>query len=306
MVPQSRSLAYLLLTLAVLGWAGNWVIGRALRFDAPPVAITFWRWAIALALLVPFTFPYLRERWRLVLRSWRILVVLGLLATVLQHIPVYAGLRHTTATNGALLNAMSPIFMVFLAALVGERLNARSIVGSLISLAGVVTVVSRGDPDVLRELGLNAGDFLVLAGTLSWAGYTVCLRWWPSHLKGLPVLTVLAAVGVLATAPLYALEIASGEVLKPTAATLLGIGYMGVVATILGYICWNGSVQTVGAARAGPFMYLMLVFTPLLSIVFLGEQLHLYHVAGAALIVAGIVLTTSKRADRAGDRPVTL
>lgn len=277
----------------MLAWAGNWVVGRALRFDAPPAAITFWRWAVALALLVPFTYPYLHDRWRLILRSWKILCLLGLLATVFQHIPIYAGLRHTTATNGALLNATSPIFIVFLAALVGEKLMARSLLGCLISLAGVLTVVSRGDPELLRVLSLNAGDLWVLAGTLSWAAYTVCLRWWPAELERLPALAVLAAVGVIATAPFYALEIAGGEMLTPNTASILGIAYIGIIATVVGYIFWNGAVEKVGPARAGPFMYLMLVFTPILSIIFLGERLQLFHLAGAALIVAGIALATA-------------
>jgi drug/metabolite transporter (DMT)-like permease len=289
---EARSLPYVLLTLAVLAWAGNWVLGRALRFDVPPVAITFWRWAIALAVLLPLTWPALRGRWPVVLRSWKILVLLGVLASVLQHIPVYTGLRHTTATNGALLNATAPIFMVFLAAFVGERLSLRSVGGTLISLAGVLAVVGRGDLQVLRELDLNPGDGLVLLGTLSWAAYTVCLRWRPADLEGLPMVTVLAAIGVIATFPFYALEIASGAVLEPSAGSILGLVYMGVVATVLGYMFWNGATHEVGAARSGPFMYLMMVFTPLLSIVFLGEGLHLYHVAGAALSVAGIGLAS--------------
>jgi drug/metabolite transporter (DMT)-like permease len=291
--PQSHFVPYLLLTLAVLGWAGNWVIGRALRFDAPPVAITFWRWAIALTLLAPFTYQSLRDRWGIILRSWKILCVLGLLATVFQHIPIYAGLRHTTATNGALLNAASPIFIIFLSmALVGEKLSARGMIGIVISLGGVLAVISRGDPEALRALSLNAGDLWVLVGTLSWAAYTVCLRWRPAELDHRSLLTLLAAFGVIATGPLYALEIASGQVLTPNAASLLGIAYIGVVATVVGYIFWNGAVQQVGPARAGPFMYLMLVFTPILSIIFLGEELHLYHLVGAVLIVAGIYLTT--------------
>ena len=102
--PQWLLAPYLLLTLAVLFWAGNWVLGRALRYDAPPVAITFWRWAIAFALLAPFTYGSLHNRWPLILRSWKIVCLLGLLATVFHHIPIYTGLRHTTATNGALLN----------------------------------------------------------------------------------------------------------------------------------------------------------------------------------------------------------
>ena len=293
--PRSLLVPYLLLSLAVLSWAGNWVIGRALRFDAPPVAITFWRWAIALALLMPFTYPYLRERWKVILRSWKILCLLGLLATVCQHIPIYIGLRHTTATNGALLNATSPIFIILLSMVfVGERLSAKGLIGSVISLTGVLTVVSRGNLDVLRALELNTGDIWVLVGTLAWAGYTVCLRWRPAELDHLALLATLAAIGVIATAPLYALEIASGLTLRLNAASILGVAYIGIVATVAGYIFWNRAVQQVGPARAGPFMYLMLVFTPVLSIIFLGEGLHLYHFAGGVLIISGIYLTTGR------------
>ena len=294
---QARSfwLPYLLLTLAVLGWTGNWVIGRALRFDAPPVAITFWRWAIALMLLAPFTYAYLWENRRLILRSWKILCLLGLFSTVLQHIPVYTGLRQTTATNAALLNATSPIFIVLLSvAFTGVRLRAQAIIGILISLGGVLTVICRGDAQVLRLFTLNAGELWVLLGTLSWGCYTVCLRWRPAALDQRALLALLSAFGVIAAAPLYALEIASGQVLAVNASSILGIAYIGVIATVVGYLFWNHAVQQVGPSRAGPFMYLMLVFTPILSIIFLGEQLHVYHLIGAILIVAGIYLTARR------------
>jgi drug/metabolite transporter (DMT)-like permease len=291
----SNAAAYLLLTLAVLAWAGNFVIGRALRLDAPPAAMTFWRWLIALALLLPFTYGYLRDNARQVRRSWRILCLLGLLATVLQHIPLYLGLRYTTATNGALLNATSPIFIAFLAAMAGERLGVLGVFGIGVALAGVLTVVSRGDPALLLALSPNPGDVWVLLGTLAWSVYTVCLRWWPAGLDRLGALAVLAAVGVVAAAPLYALEMARGELLQPSAGSIAGLLYIGIFATVVGYIFWNSAVAKVGPARAGPFMYLMLVFTPLLSIVFLDEELELFHLTGAVLIVAGIILATSRR-----------
>ncbi len=292
---NSPIVSYLLLTFAVLGWAGNWVIGRALRFDAPPVAITFWRWAIAiaLALLAPFTYPDLVARWRVILRSWKILCLLGLLATACRHIPIYIGLRNMTATNGALLNATTPIFIALLSmALIGERLSPKGVTGIVVSLGGVLNVISRSNVEVLRSLSMNAGDIWVLIATLSWAGYTVCLKWRPPELAPAAFLTLLAAIGVAGTAPLYALEIASDRTLKLNAASMLGIAYIGVIATVAAYIFWNRAVQQLSPSRAGPFMYLMLVFTPLLSMIFLGERMHLYHLTGAVLIVSGIYLTT--------------
>jgi drug/metabolite transporter (DMT)-like permease len=286
-------LPFLLLALAVLFWAGNWVMARALRFDVPPVALAFWRWTIALVILLPLSAAVLRIQWRQVLYAWKPLCLLGLLATVFQHIPIYIGLKYTTATNGALLNATSPIFIILLSwILIGDRLSIRAIIGVLISLAGVLWIVTRGDVSVLAALNVNVGDLWVLFATLAWAGYTVCLRWRPAKLHPLVFLTSLSAIGVVAMAPLYALEIASGTTMKVNAASLLGIAYVGIFASVFAYIFWNRGVEQVGASRAGAFMYLMPVFTAALSLVLLGEALRSYHAVGIVLIFSGIYLSS--------------
>jgi drug/metabolite transporter (DMT)-like permease len=146
---------------------------------------------------------------------------------------------------------------------------------------------------VLASLHLNRGDLWVLMATLSWAVYTVCLRWRPAELDPLAMLWTISAIGVAAMLPLYAWEIAAGRTLHVTAIAVAGIAYMGVFATVVAYICWNRAVQQIGPNRAGPFMYLMLVYTPLLAIVFLDERLYVYHFIGCALILGGIYLTAS-------------
>jgi len=290
---KSALSAYLLLAFAVLCWAGNFVVGRGLRFEAPPVALTLWRWSVALAVLAPFTVTHLRHRWAVIRRSWKVLCLLALFATVLQHIPIYWGLRDTTATNAALLNASSPIFIALLSVfLLDQRLSALAVFGTLLSFIGVIVIVSRGNVAALRQLELNTGDVWILASAMSWAGYTVCLRWRPPELRGLDLLALIAAISVAFLAPLCVLEIAAGRTLVPTPAAIGGIAYVGVVASVLAYIAWNHGVARIGPARAGPFMYLMLVFTPLLSIGFLGERIEPFHFAGAALIIAGIYLAT--------------
>ena len=267
---RSPFFPYALLAIAVLLWAGNWVFARALRFDAPPVALAFWRWLIALVILSPLAYSHVRQQWRVVLRSWRVLCLLALLATVFQHIPVYIGLRDTTATNGALLNSTTPIMIFVLSrVLFGERWSARQALGVAISLGGVVAIVVRGELTALAGLQLNGGDLWVLFATLSWAIYTVCLRWRPAELDPLAMLWTISALGVVAMLPLYAGELASGRTVHVTPIALAGIAYMGVFATVVAYIFWNRAVQQIGPNRAGPFMYLMLVYTPLLARVFL-------------------------------------
>jgi drug/metabolite transporter (DMT)-like permease len=263
--------------------------------------MAFWRWVVALVILSPLAYPHVRRQWRVILGAWRVLCPLALLVTVFQHIPVYIGLRDTTATNGALLNSATPIMIFVLSrVLVGERVAGRQALGVAISLAGVVAIVARGDVTALAGLHLNPGDLWVLQGTLAWAVYTVCLRWRPAELDPLALLWTIAAIGIVAMLPLYAWELAAGRTLNLTVTAVSGIVYMGVFATVVAYVFWNRAVQQVGPNRAGPFMYLMLVYTPLLAIAFLGEQLYLYHFIGCTLILGGIFLTAS-----AGTRPYT-
>ncbi|MFZ5555665.1 MAG: DMT family transporter [Pseudomonadota bacterium] len=267
---EGRLVAYALLACAVFFWAGNWAIGRALRFDAPPVAITFWRWVIAALVLLPLTAADLLRHWPAIRGAWGRLCILALLATVLQHVPVYTGLRSTPAINGSLLNSTSPIFIVLIGALFfAERLRPAAGLGVLLSLGGVAWIVTRGDPAALAGLALNPGDFWILLATVSWAVYTLCLRW---------------------------LEIAGGARLKVDAGSVLGIGYIGVFATVAAYIFWNRGVQQLGPNAAGPFMYLLPVFTALLSVAFLGETLQAYHIVGTGLIFLGIYLASRRRA----------
>ena len=280
----------------MLFWAGNWVFARALRFDVPPVALAFWRWMVALVILTPFACAHVRAQWRMIVAAWRVLALLALLATVFQHIPVYIGLRETTATNGALLNSITPVLILLLSrTLVGERLSGVQMLGVATSLAGVMVILTAGDLAALADFRLNRGDLWVLVATLAWAIYTVCLRWRPAELNLLGMLWVIAALGVVAMTPFYAWEIAAGRTLNPTPAVLGGLLYIGALSTVVSYVFWNRAVQQVGANRAGPFMYLMLVYTPLLAIVFIDERLHLYHLAGCVLILGGIYVTTRGR-----------
>ena len=280
----------------MLFWAGNWVFARALRNDIPPIALAYWRWVVALVILTPFALAHVRRQWATIAGAWRLLALLGALATVFQHVPVYIGLRETTATNGALLNSITPVFILMLSrGLHGERWSGSQVMGVATSLAGVLVILSAGELSALMHLQLNRGDLWVLVATLAWAIYTVCLRSRPAELNLLAMLWVISAFGIVAMTPFYGWELAAGRTFSPTPLVLLSLLYIGALSTVVSYVFWNRAVQEVGANRAGPFMYLMLVYTPLLAIVFIGERLHLYHLTGCALILGGIYLTTRGR-----------
>jgi len=281
-----------LLALAVAFWAGNWVIGRMIRLDAPPAGLTFARWLVAACVLLAFNARSLIAAWPVLRRSWAILLTLAVLASVLQHLPVYIGLRTTSATTASLLNATTPVCILLMGwLLLGERLRAAAVAGIGLSLVGAVWIVTRGTPQLLVHWVLEVGDLWILGGTLSWAAYTVFLRWRPAGLPPMTLLSAIAVLGALVSLPVAVVEYALGARFIWSLPVVLSIGYIGLGATVLAYICWNRGVEVLGASRAGPFMYLMPVFTPLLGWVVLGERMEAFHVVGVALIFAGIFLT---------------
>jgi drug/metabolite transporter (DMT)-like permease len=283
---------YLLLTLTALFWSGNMVIGRGLREAVPPVSLAFWRWAIALALVLPFALPKLRAQWSTLIRHWRAMTVLGVLGVACYNTFAYVALQYTTATNANLLNSFIPIATMALAfVLLGKRLTRIEAAGVLVSLIGVITIVARGDVNTLLALSLNTGDLWMLGAVLVWGLYTVGLQWRPQGLDPMVMLFAFTAVGLAALAPFYAWELASGRSIAVSAGSLAGILYVGTLPSFLGYVFYNAGVAAVGPSRGALFIHLMPVFGTLLAAIFLGERPQWYHFAGIGLVFAGIFLT---------------
>ncbi|EXI69674.1 MAG: carboxylate/amino acid/amine transporter [Candidatus Accumulibacter adjunctus] len=285
---------YLLLVLTVLFWSGNMVIGRALREQVPPLALAFWRWAIAFALVLPLALPHLRAQWPLLRAHWKAVSVLGLLGVGGYNTLAYIGLQYTPATNAALLNSFIPIATIALSwAFLGKHLRTTDWLGVLISFAGVSIIVSQGDPVRLARLGFNVGDLWMLVAVFTWALYTIGLQWRPAAVDPMLLLAAFTLVGLTALAPAYAWEVAQGRTITVSPATLAGIAYTGIFPGFLGYVFYNRAVGEVGASRASLFLHLMPVFATILSAIFLAEMPQAYHYLGIALIFAGIYLTTA-------------
>ncbi len=289
-----RASPYLLLTLANLFWAGNWIVGRAYRDAVPPVALSFWRWTIALLFILPFAWPHLRRDWPRIKAAWRWTIPFGILSTACYNALCYVGLQYTTVINGLLLNSFIPAVIVFLGwAFLGKRLRPVEAVGIAASFAGVTAIIAHGDVATLATLRLNAGDIWILVSVLAWAAYTLMLPHRPET-HPMSFLAATSVVGLVALAPAYAWEIAAGRVIVPTPAALAGIAYTGVFPAFLGYVFWNRAVAETSPARAGLFLHLMPAFGIVLSMIFLGERPAPYHFAGIVLIFTGIWLNTRR------------
>ena len=284
---------WLLLTLTALFWSGNWVVGRGARGDVPPVALAFWRWALAFACTLPFAWPHRAQAWPALRAHWRILGLLALLGITGYNTLAYFGLQYTTATNGVLLNSFIPIVIIGLGCVfLGHRLRRLQTLGVAVSLAGVTVIVAHGEAARLAALSFNPGDLWIMLSVFVWAGYTLLLARRPAGLHPMLLLALLTGLGLVGLAPFYLWELAAGRLIHLSPAALASIVYTGTLPAFLGYVFWNRAVAQVGAAPAGLFIHLMPVATPLLSWLFLGEAILPYHLGGMALIVGGIVIST--------------
>ncbi len=282
---------YLLLSLATLFWAGNFVLGRAVRGHVPPVGLAFWRWTVALVVLAALSWRGIAAQWRPLVRKWPVVVVLGILGVGNFQVFVYIGLRQTEATNALLLNAACPALIVAITFLSGQgRASVRQLAGIALSLVGVSAILTEGRIAELLGFRFNPGDVWVLAAVLSWAIYTVLLARRPAGVDPLVLLTALVVVGVAWIAPFYAWEISRGLTMRLDAVTAGAVLYVAIFASVLAYLFWNAGVAALGANRAGAFSNLMPAFGTILAVLLLGEQLHLFHAAGIALIFAGVYL----------------
>ena len=286
---------YLLLTLTVLFWSGNMVVGRGIRADVPPLALAFWRWAIAFLLVLPLAWPHFKAQWPLLRQGWKPIVLLGLLGVGSYNTFAYIALQYTSATNAVLLNSFIPVVTIAISwAFLGKHLRRLEGLGVVISLCGALTIIARGDPAILAHLDLNTGDVWMLGAVLAWAIYTVGLAWRPAGVHPMLMLAAMTAVGLAALAPAWLWEMAQGRHINVSPASLASLAYVGIFPSCLGYIFYNRGVAEIGASKASLFIHLMPVFGTILSALFLAEIPHWYHYLGIALIFSGIWLTMKK------------
>ena len=284
---------YLLLTLPPLFWASNWIIGRALHSEIPPMAMTFFRWLFAIVILAPFAWPHIRRDWPVIRANWKTMLVLGAIGVGTHNGLAYLGLNYTTAINGVILNSFIPIMIITISWIfLHERLAPVQIAGVMISLAGVLTVLSKGRVDTLLGFHLNVGDLFIILSMALWSVYTIGLRWRPAGVNLLSFLFVVAVIGDLCVLPLWLGEMALGRHVVWSWTNVAALVAVALFSSVLAYTFWNHGVEEVGANVAGLFVHLMPVFGVVLAWLFLGERMEPYHVAGIALILAGIWATS--------------
>jgi drug/metabolite transporter (DMT)-like permease len=290
-----------LLTVPPLLWASNAVIGRLVRELVPPITLNFLRWALAFVLLLPFVRAVLSPSGAL-WPHWRRYSLLGLLGVGCYNALQYLALQTSTPINVTLVGSSMPLWMLAIGVLFfGARVTRREVLGALMSMAGVLLVLSRGDWQQLLALRLVPGDLYMMLATAAWAYYSWLLvrtsepaavrHDWAAFLMAQMVFG-MAWSGVFAIGEWALLRDAAHiDWGLPLAAALF---FIAIGPAILAYRCWGAGVQRAGPSVAAFFVNLTPLFAALLSAAFLREVPHWYHAVAFALIVGGI-LASSRR-----------
>ncbi|WP_313069897.1 DMT family transporter [Melaminivora sp.] len=289
----------LLLATAPLMWAGNAVVGRLAAPLIAPVALNFLRWLLALALLLPLAWPVLRPGSGL-WPHWRRYALLGLLGIGSYNALQYMALTTSTPLNVTLVGAGAPIWMLAIGALFFKApVSRQQVLGALASIAGVLTVLSRGSWQELLALRLVAGDLYMVLATLSWALYSWLLvrTDQPASIRGDWAAFLMAQMvfGLAWSGLFTGVEWSLGRWHAswgwPLAAMLV---FIAIGPALLAYRCWGLGVQRAGPVMGAFFINLTPLFAALLSAAFLGEVPHGYHGLAFALIVGGIVISSRR------------
>jgi drug/metabolite transporter (DMT)-like permease len=290
------ALALLFITPAL--WSVNYIVGRSAPGVVAPHMLALLRWAIAGLLLALFAWPELRAKQALVAnKAWQYLVF-GALGMWICGAWVYIGARSTSATNIALIYALSPVFVAFASGLcLSERLGKVQWLGIAMAFAGLVHVVIKGQWHALTQVQFVAGDLWILACTLSWTLYAILLKRWPTDFSPIARLVLIIAGGVAVLLPAALVEAWSGLPMtqttwgwKATALVVSAAIFPGAGA----YLAFSTLQKELGAARASLTLYLGPLYAAVAAWLVLGEPILGYHAVGAAVILPGIYLASRK------------
>ncbi len=284
------------MVLATFCWGSSWVVARGLYQVMPPVAMSFWRWAIAFLFILPFSWRFLRQDAPTLRENWKLLAFLGVIGTTGFSTLGYWGVNYTTAMNAALINGAMPALVIGMSAFIDRAWPSRRVAAGLVfAMCGTVFMVAKGSWAAISALQFNQGDVLVLAAMAGWGVYTCALRWRPPKLHPLSFFAFTAGCGVLSTVPLFAWENLTNPIVIPLNAMVVGgTLYVALACSVLAYTCWNAAVAVVGSQTAVLYNNLASIFGVLMAMLVLGEMPHAYHFIGALLVFAGVALVSRR------------
>ena len=290
-------LAAIYLFAATFFWAGNFIVGKTASInEIPPVSLNFYRWVLAWLILLPFTYKELIKKKNYILNNIGLFIILGITAVTIFNSALFYSLKFTQVISGVLMISTVPVMIIFISSLLKiERTNIFQIIGVILSLTGVLFIVTKADFELLKNLDFNRGDIFMIIAMLSWATYSALLKKQKYELSQISLLQVVIGFGVIFLIPLYLIDLNMGNLIKLEKPFFLTLTYVVLFPGLASFFFWVKGVSLIGANRAGVFLHLMPILGAVMAMIIFDEKILFYHFLGAIFIVAGITLSNKKK-----------
>jgi len=292
-VSKNNNLAYLLLVLTTLFWSGNFIVGKAASiYEIPPFSLNFYRWLFAGIILLPFTFKEILKKKNYIFENIGFFIILGISSITIFNSAVYYSLYYMQVISGVLMISTIPVWIMFISSILGiEKTNKFQIFGVILSLLGVLFIITKSDLNLIKNLDFNKGDLIMASGMFAWALYSALLKKKTYEISQITLLEVVIIIGLLFLVPIYFLEMKLGNPLIVDKPFILTLSYVVLLPGLASFFFWIKGISIIGANRAGVFLHLMPIFGSLMAIILFNEKFMFYHLLGAIFIIAGITLS---------------
>ena len=291
------NIAYLFLFLSVLFWAGNFIVGKyASYYQIPPFSLNFYRWFFAWLILLPFTYKEIISKKNYILENYKFYILLGITSVTIFNSIVYYSLYYTQVISGILMISTIPVWIIFISSILKiEKTNIFQIIGVILSLTGVIFIITKADLNLIKNLNFNKGDLSMVVAMFSWAIYSALLKSKKYQISQMSLLEVVIICGLVFLIPIYFIEMRMGNPIILGKPFYLILAYVVIFPGLAAFFFWIKGISIIGANRAGIFLHLMPIMGAIMAMLIFDEKFMFYHIWGAIFIIAGITLSNKKK-----------
>ena len=293
---NNNNLAYFILILTTIFWSGNFIVGKAASmFQIPPFSLNFYRWFFAGLILLPFTYKEIINNKKYILDNLGFFIILGITSITIFNSIVYYSLYYTQVISGILMISTIPVWIIFISSILKiEKTNIFQIIGVILSLTGVIFIITKADLNLIKNLNFNKGDLSMVVAMFSWAIYSALLKSKKYQISQMSLLEVVIICGLVFLIPIYIIEMNMGNPIILGKPFYLILGYVVIFPGLAAFFFWIKGISIIGANRAGIFLHLMPIMGAIMAMLIFDEKFMFYHIWGAIFIIAGITLSNKK------------
>jgi len=285
-----------MLVCATLFWAGNFTIGKfAFLENIPPNTLAFLRWCLVWIILFPFTYKEILKLKENIKKNLSLFSILGITSVCIFTSFTYNALNYTQVINASLFNTAIPVTIILVCFLLKiEKTNIFQLSGLLISMLGILAIITRLDLNILLSLNFNKGDLFMIGAIIAWGIYSAYLRKQTFNVSLLALVHIICTFGLIFLLPMFILDVTQGKTIEMSSNLFYILIYIAIFPSIGSYYCWAGAVSIIGANRAGIFLSLIPLFSTIFAILFFNEKFLFFHLIGSILIILGLFLSNKK------------